>query len=58
MRMLSRFLSDDSAATTAEYGLAAAVFAMALVFAASMMGWSFPRLLGHMDGAQSASIAP
>ena len=53
-----QFLAAESAATAPEYGLAAAVFAMALLGAASMMGWSFPGLLGNMDGARSAAIAP
>lgn len=58
MARISCFFRDDRAATAPEFALLAAVLFMGVIGVAALGGWSFPRLLGHMGRAGTATIDP
>lgn len=49
MRLLRRFLADDSGATAIEYGLIAALVAVGIIAAASTLGGSLRGLFGRVS---------
>lgn len=55
MNMFKRFLKDESGATAIEYGLIAALIAVAIIGAVTTLGGSltdiFERISGRLDGA-------
>ena len=57
--MFARFLKDESGATAIEYGLIAALIAVAIIAGASALGTSlntqFDNISDRVDGAQPAT---
>jgi pilus assembly protein Flp/PilA len=53
-KLFARFAKDESGATAIEYGLIAALIALAIVTGATMLGGSindqFERIAGRLDG--------
>ena len=54
-KFVSRFAQDESGATAIEYGLIAALIAVAVIGALSLVG---SKLGGMMNGVSSKMVAP
>jgi pilus assembly protein Flp/PilA len=50
MSTISRFMSDESGATAIEYGLIAALIAVAIIAAATTLGGSLSDLFNRISG--------
>jgi pilus assembly protein Flp/PilA len=50
MTTLSRFVADESGATAIEYGLIAALIAVAIILAATTLGGSLSDLFNRISG--------
>jgi pilus assembly protein Flp/PilA len=59
--MFKRFMNDEQGATAIEYGLIAALVAVGLIVALSVLGNNLSsqfNYIGSTIGAQSAAVAP
>jgi pilus assembly protein Flp/PilA len=54
----ARFLKDERGATAIEYGLIAALIAVALVVGATAFGTSVTGLFSDVDGEMATAFAP
>lgn len=52
---ISRFLDDDAGATAIEYGLIAAIMAVAIIAAMSTLGGSFGSAMNNMGNRMNVS---
>jgi pilus assembly protein Flp/PilA len=50
MRLLKEFMADESGATAIEYGLIAALIAVGIIAAASLLGNSLSSLFNRVSG--------
>jgi pilus assembly protein Flp/PilA len=55
MNLLARFASDESGATAIEYGLIAALIAVAIIAAATTLGGSLSDLFLRISGKLNAA---
>ena len=53
--LMSRFLDEDSGATAIEYGLIAAIMAVAIIAAMSTLGGSFGSAMNNMGNRMNVS---
>jgi pilus assembly protein Flp/PilA len=53
-----RFVADESGATAIEYGLIAAVIAVGIIAAATMLGVSLSDLFGRISGKLNVATVP
>ncbi len=57
MKTLARFMNDESGATAIEYGLIAALIAVAIISAATILGTNLAAVCGQISDALPTTAA-
>ncbi len=57
MKTLARFMNDESGATAIEYGLIAALIAVAIISAATILGTNLASVFGQISDALPTTAA-
>lgn len=57
MKTLARFMNDESGATAIEYGLIAALIAVAIISAATILGTNLAAVFGQISSALPTTAA-
>jgi pilus assembly protein Flp/PilA len=58
MKTLARFMNDESGATAIEYGLIAALIAVAIISAATILGTNLASVFTQVSDALPTAAAP